>query len=71
MQIYECDKTKEMSWVMTESGMRRCGPEYGVREYKAQGLVQCTKLCRVRRVRAGHGEWYGDWRFVWRYRIEE
>ena len=29
--------------MMTESGMRRCGPEYGVREYKAQEFVQSTK----------------------------
>ena len=36
----------------------------GVREYKAQGFVQCTKLRRVRRVRAEYGEWCGDWREV-------
>ena len=49
---------------MTESGMRRCGPECGVRDYKAQGLVQCTKLRRVREGRAEYGDWCGGRREV-------
>ena len=43
-------KTKKMRRMMTESGMRRCGPECGVRKYKAQGLVQCTKYAGYGRV---------------------
>ena len=42
-----------------------------VREYEAQGLVQRTELHGVRKVCAGHGEWYGDQRLVRRYGIGE
>ena len=49
---------------MTESGMQRCGPECRVREYKVQGLVQCTKLRRVQEGRVEYGDWCGDRREV-------
>ena len=58
-------KTKEIGLLMTESGLRRCGPMCGVREYKAQGLVQSIELRRVRKVRAEYGESYGDRREIW------
>ena len=67
----DCVKTKDIGLVMTESGLRRCGPVCGVRECEVQGLVQRTELRGVRKVCAELGEWYGDRRSVRRYRIEE
>ena len=64
-------KTKEIGLVMTESGLRRCGPVCGVQECELQGLVQRTEFRGVRKVCAEHGEWYGDRRLVRRYGIEE
>ena len=55
----------KMMRIMTESGMRRCGPECGVREYKAQGLVQSTKYAgygravRSTEIGAEYGQRYG------------
>ena len=44
---------------MTESGMRRCGPECGVRECKAQGLVQSMSIVRSTEIGAEVGQRYG------------
>ena len=57
-------KTKKM--MLKDDGVRYAEMRSGVRSARvqAQGLVQCTKLRKVREGRAEYGDWCGDRRRV-------